>query len=197
MEKLVALGAIALTTLTYSTPAAAQARVVLAPPPLVVQVDPQNSLQWVVESRLEQTRLEEEAKAQETLETNTVKLNQVIEALTDRVGKTRYVFSGATPKGWDCSGLVKWAYSQLGVELEHSASKQQYAGQTVETPKLGDIVVFKYNGRSSAYHVGIYLYPDTMIHAGGDKGDVTSIVSISKFAGNNSQVIYKRVLETE
>ena len=197
MEKLVALGAIALTTLTYSTPAVAQARVVLAPPALTVQVNPQDSLQWVVESRLEQTRLEEEAQAQETLETNTVKLNKVIEALTDRVGKTRYVFSGSTPKGWDCSGLVVWVYSQLGVELEHSASKQQYAGEAVDTPKLGDIVVFKYHGRSSAYHVGIYLYPDTMIHSGGGPGESTSIMSISTFAGKNSQVIYRRVLDTE
>lgn len=196
MKKLVTLGAIALTTLTYSTPAVAKQEVLLTVPVLTLYA-PQHSLQWIVEARQEQTRLEEEAKAQETLESNTVKLNNVIEALTDRVGKTRYVFSGSTPRGWDCSGLVKWAYGQLGVELEHSASKQQYAGEAVDKPKLGDIVVFKYNGRSSAYHVGIYLYPDTMIHSGGEAGDATSIVSISRFAGNHSQVIYKRVIDTE
>ena len=196
MKKLVTLGAIALTTLTYSTPAVAKQEVLLTVPVLTLYA-PQQSLQWIVEAKLEQTRLEEEAKAQETLETNTVKLNNVIEALTDRVGKTRYVFSGSTPKGWDCSGLVKWAYGELGVELEHSASKQQYAGEAVDKPKLGDIVVFKYNGRSSAYHVGIYLYPDTMIHSGGGPGESTSIVSISKFAGNHSKVIYKRVIDTE
>ncbi len=196
MKKLVTLGAIALTTLTYSTPAVAKQEVLLTVPVLTLYA-PQQSLQWVVEARQEQTRLEEEAKAQETLESNTVKLNNVIEALTDRVGKTRYVFSGSTPKGWDCSGLVKWAYGELGVELEHSASKQQYAGEAVDKPKLGDIVVFKYNGRSSAYHVGIYLYPDTMIHSGGGPGESTSIVSISKVAGNHSKVIYKRVIDTE
>lgn len=196
MKKLVTLGAIAITTLTYSTPAVAKQEVLLTVPVLATYA-PQHSLQWLVEARLEQTRLEEEAKAQKTLESNTVKLNNVIEALTDRVGKTRYVFSGSTPRGWDCSGLVKWAYGKLGVELEHSASKQQYVGEAVDKPKLGDIVVFKYNGRSSAYHVGIYLYPDTMIHSGGEPGDATSIVSISKFAGNHSKVIYKRVVETE
>ena len=196
MKKLVTLGAIALTTLTYSTPAVAKQEVLLTVPVLATYA-PQQSLQWIVEAKLEQTRLEEEAKAQETLETNTVKLNNVIEALTDRVGKTRYVFSGSTPRGWDCSGLVKWTYGELGVELEHSASKQQYAGEAVDKPKLGDIVVFKYNGRSSAYHVGIYLYPDTMIHSGGGPGESTSIVSISKFAGKHSKVIYKRVIDTE
>ena len=197
MKKLVTLGTVVLLALTYSTPATGhnKGEVKLTVPQLSVANKP-FSLQWVVEAKKEQTRLEEEAAYQQTLEDNTVNLNKIIEALTDRVGKTRYVFSGSTPKGWDCSGLVKWMYGELGVELEHSASKQQYAGEAVTQPKLGDIVVFKYNGRSSAYHVGIYLYPDTMIHSGGGPGEATSIVSISKFAGNHSQILYKRVLET-
>jgi cell wall-associated NlpC family hydrolase len=194
MKKHFAIGAIAIALLAYSTPAAGTQRVRLVPPPLVQQ---QTSFQWLVEHKIEQTKLEQESAHQQTVESNTEKLNNVIEALTDRVGKTRYVFSGSTPKGWDCSGMVLWAYSKLGVELEHSASKQQYAGKAVKEPKLGDIVVFKYNGRGSAYHVGIYLYPDTMIHSGGEPGDVTSIVSISRFAGKHSQVLFKRVIETQ
>jgi cell wall-associated NlpC family hydrolase len=89
-----------------------------------------------------------------------------------------------------------WAYEQLGVNLEHRASKQQSAGTKVKSPKAGDIVVFTYNGSKSAYHTGIYLTPDTMIHAGGGKGDSTSIISISKFAGKYSKVTYRRILET-
>lgn len=180
--------------MTTSTPAAASQRVILVLPSLV---KPTNSLQWIVERKQEQTLLEQEAARQQAIEENTVKLNKVIEALTDRVGKTRYVFSGSTPKGWDCSGLVKWAYGKLGVELEHSASKQKFAGEVVDQPKLGDIVVFVRDGRTSAYHVGIYLYPDTMIHSGGGPGDETSIVSISKFAGEHSKVLFKRLLETK
>jgi cell wall-associated NlpC family hydrolase len=87
-------------------------------------------------------------------------------------------------------------YGELEVELEHRASKQQYAGRAVEHPKLGDVVVFKYNGRDSSYHVGIYLYPDTMVHAGGRRGDSTQIVSISKFAGKHSEVTFRRVIDT-
>lgn len=204
MKKLITLGAIVLTTLSTSVPASGAQNVVLSIPTLA---KPQTNLQWIVDAKLKQTMLEKEAAEQQriaeqeaarklALETNTVKINKVIEALTERVGKTRYVFSGSTPKGWDCSGLTLWAYGELGVELEHSASKQQYAGTVVDKPKLGDLVIFKYNGRTSAYHVGIYLYPDTMIHAGGEAGDVTSIVSISKFAGKHSKVIYKRILDS-
>jgi cell wall-associated NlpC family hydrolase len=165
-------------------------------------------VQWLSEQKATQTLLEEqsaaaaEAKAQEearqeTLTQNTVRLNEAVQLVTDRVGKTRYVFSGSTPRGWDCSGLVKWMYGELGVDLEHRASKQQYAGKAVEHPKLGDVVVFKYNGRDSSYHVGIYLYPDTMVHAGGGRGDSTQIVSISKFAGKHSEVTFRRLIDTQ
>ena len=164
-------------------------------------------LEWLSEYKENQTLLEEQAAAaarakaqeearQEALTLNTARLNEVVQSVTDRVGKTRYVFSGSTPRGWDCSGLVLWMYGELGVTLEHRASKQQSAGKAVEHPKLGDIIVFKYNGRDSSYHVGIYLYPDTMVHAGGGRGDTTQIVSISKFAGKHSEVTFRRVIET-
>lgn len=165
-------------------------------------------LEWLSEYKENQTLLEEQAAAaarakaqeearQEALTQNTARLNEAVQLVTERVGKTRYVFSGSTPRGWDCSGLVLWMYGELGVTLEHRASKQQSAGKAVEHPKLGDIIVFKYNGRDSSYHVGIYLYPDTMVHAGGGRGDTTQIVSISKFAGKHSEVTYRRVIETQ
>ena len=165
-------------------------------------------LEWLSEYKETQTLLEEQAAAaarakaqeearQEALTQNTARLNEAVQLVTERVGKTRYVFSGSTPRGWDCSGLVLWMYGELGVTLEHRASKQQSAGKAVEHPKLGDIIVFKYNGRDSSYHVGIYLYPDTMVHAGGGRGDTTQIVSISKFAGKHSEVTYRRVIETQ
>lgn len=125
----------------------------------------------------------------------TNKLNKVISQLKGYVGKTWYVFSGDSPRGWDCSGLTMWAYEQLGYNLEHRASKQMHEGTLVKVPKLGDIVAFTYKGSKSAYHVGIYLGPDKMIHAGGGKGDRTSIVSISKFAGDYSKVTYTRILQ--
>jgi cell wall-associated NlpC family hydrolase len=125
---------------------------------------------------------------------NAKKIQTTVHNLKKYVNHTWYVFSGASPAGWDCSGLVRWAYEQMGVTLEHRASIQKHSGILVKNPKLGDIVAFTYKGTQSAYHVGIYLGPDKMIHAGGGKGERTSIVSISKFAGNYSKVTYTRVL---
>jgi len=81
-----------------------------------------------------------------------IAVNATIKKLNKTVGKTWYVFSGATPKGWDCSGLTMWFYQQLDIQLEHRASKQQSAGVETKTPKAGDLVVFKYKESKSAYH---------------------------------------------
>ena len=124
---------------------------------------------------------------------------QLTEAVLDTkqyVGKTWYVFSGSTPRGWDCSGLVMWTYSNLGIELEHSATAQMKSGEMVSEPKLGDIVSFSYHGSKKAYHVGIYIGPDTMLHSGGKKGDQTELQSISAFAGDYSTVQYTRLIKT-
>lgn len=129
------------------------------------------------------------------LQKNTKKINTVINNLEKHVGKTWYVFSGASPMGWDCSGMTMWAYSLVGIPLEHRASIQQHSGMAVKTPKRGDLVLFTYKGSKSAYHVGIYISPDKMIHAG-KKGEATSIVSISKFAGKYSTITYRRLIQS-
>jgi hypothetical protein len=79
--------------------------------------------------------------------------------------KTPYVFSGSTPSGWDCSGMVVWAYSKVGVELPHSANKQAHLGKRVSEPQVGDIVVFAYSGSTSFYHSAIYLGDNKIINA--------------------------------
>lgn len=136
-------------------------------------------------------------KKQQQIDHNVAQITSVLNKLQSRVGRTYYVFSGSQPSGWDCSGLVRWAYGELGVDLEHRASKQQSAGKAVDSPMPGDIVVFTYDNRKSAYHTGIYLSEDKMIHAGGGKGDTTEVVSISKFAGKHSTVTFRRVLDVE
>lgn len=148
---------------------------------------------------IHKAELREEARAEELrqqkLQANTERVETAIRQLKSHVGKTWYVFSGTTPKGWDCSGLTLWAYEQLGVTLEHRASKQADAGTKVTEPKVGDIVAFTYKGYKSAYHVGIYVGEDQMIHVA-NKGRVTSVDSISKFAGKYSEVTYIRLIET-
>jgi cell wall-associated NlpC family hydrolase len=99
------------------------------------------------------------------LHNNTVQINQTVAKLKKYAGKTWYVFSGATPGGWDCSGLVMWTYEQVGVTLEHRASLQAKAGTVVKEPVLGDIVAYFYPGSKNAFHVGIYVGDGKVIHA--------------------------------
>lgn len=126
---------------------------------------------------------------------NAASITKAVRALKKRVGRTWYVFSGSTPSGWDCSGLVMWTYQQMGVELEHRASLQQKAGLLVDAPKVGDIVAFTYKNSKSAYHVGIYIGNGKMIHAR-QKGQGTVIESVATFAGKYSEVTYTRILDT-
>lgn len=127
---------------------------------------------------------------------NTKKMKNVVNKLKGYIGNTPYVFAGSTPSGWDCSGLVLWAYSHFDIELEHRATKQAEAGKLTKSPKLGDIVVFRYHGSERAYHVGIYLSEDTMLHSGGKKGDVTEITNIKSYGGNYSEISYVTLVET-
>jgi cell wall-associated NlpC family hydrolase len=199
------MGSILLGLTTCVGPASADSEPVHSPkrttinsPSLLAHIEEaaeQQTLQEQIEAKQAEDRARKLAE-QQLREHNTARVNGVLNILTDRIGKTRYVFSGSTPGGWDCSGLVVWAYGELGIELEHRASKQQHAGVQVDEPKPGDIVVFTYNSRKSAYHVGIYVDSDTMIHAGGGRGDATEFASISKFAGKHSTITYRRLLQT-
>lgn len=52
-----------------------------------------------------------------------------------------YAYGGDSPAtGFDCSGLIKYVYAQLGVDLPHSSSSMVGAGYQVESPIPGDIV---------------------------------------------------------
>jgi hypothetical protein len=126
---------------------------------------------------------------------NKIAMEERISLLEAQVGKTWYVFGGSTPRGWDCSGLVKWFYGGLGVELHHGASAQKNSGVKVDSPLRGDLVSFGHNA-DSAGHIGIYISPDVMIHVG-RPGQTTSYRSISEFGKVYGEVIYTRILDTE
>ena len=67
-----------------------------------------------------------------------------------------YVWAGATPSGFDCSGLVQYVFAQLGIALPHNAAAQFHSPAAVSVPRNqlqpGDLVFF--NGLD---HVGIYV----------------------------------------
>jgi cell wall-associated NlpC family hydrolase len=147
-------------------------------------------------ARLE-AELEAEVNRQAQIKENTEKLKYAIELAKAQIGITRWVHGGSSPRAWDCSGLVRWTYAQVGIDLYHSASTQRNSGTIVTEPKFGDLVSFSYrNGRAS--HIGIYLSSDEMIHSGGRPGQKTEIRSISDWAqGNGStEIVYTRIIET-
>ena len=75
---------------------------------------------------------------------------------------TPYVWGGSAPGGFDCSGLVMWAYAQVGVSLPHSSYAQWGYGVPVSVDQLepGDLVFFDGLG-----HVGIYIGSGQFIEA--------------------------------
>lgn len=159
-----------------------------------VEHDPKGLMEALFEIQAEKTLLEQQAEQARQLEINRTKLDGMVEKLKRQVNKTWYVFSGTTPQGWDCSGLVLWAYEQVGITLEHRASLQAKAGKVTDAPTPGDIVVFTYNGSKSAYHTAIYIGDGLMIHAP-RKGEVTRIESVEQFAGKYSTVTYRNLLD--
>jgi len=127
---------------------------------------------------------------------NAKNIAKMVDEVRKRIGITPYVSSGASPSGWDCSGLVTWAYAQVGVELYHSASAQKQSGKIVKMPKKGDIVSFGWRGWDGAQHSGIYLGDGKMLHAGGHAGMRTEVADISEWAkgSGNTLVTYTRIL---
>jgi murein DD-endopeptidase len=124
------------------------------------------------------------------------RIQKVVNRLEKRVGKTWYVFSGSTPRGWDCSGLVRWTYQQLGIEVPHSANKQGHLAKGVKDPQVGDIVVWGYKGSKSYYHAGIYIGDGKAIHAGFRKGTTTQVIDVDSPAFKGSTVKFVRLIET-
>jgi peptidoglycan DL-endopeptidase CwlO len=120
------------------------------------------------------------------------KLKRVVSYLTTRVHRTSYVFSGSTISGWDCSGMVRYAYKRLGVVLPHSANKQGHVGERVSKPRVGDIVVFAYQGSTSFYHSAIYLGNGLVINAN-QMYKTTVIQPLTDF--KNSQIRFVRVIK--
>lgn len=72
-----------------------------------------------------------------------------------------YQWGGSSPStGFDCSGLVYWAYQHVGVSLPHSSYALAGMGRRVKHLRPGDLLFFSGYG-----HVGIYIGRGRMVHA--------------------------------
>ena len=73
-----------------------------------------------------------------------------------------YVWAGSSPSGFDCSGLVMYAFGQVGVAIPHNAAQQFRLGTPVDRGRLipGDVVFF-----NQLRHNGIYLGDGRFVHS--------------------------------
>jgi len=78
-----------------------------------------------------------------------------------------YRYGGASRKqGFDCSGLIQFAYARAGIELPRTAREQFQVTERLERKELrpGDLVFFRIKGRAID-HVGMYIGGGRFIHA--------------------------------
>lgn len=96
---------------------------------------------------------------------------------------TPYVYGGASPSGFDCSGFTKYVFAQFGVKLPHGATSQLGYGTEVSRDSLqpGDLVFFHstYATSAAASHCGIYVGNGQFVHSasGGNRGITVSNLS--------------------
>ncbi|MCS0604047.1 NlpC/P60 family protein [Streptomyces sp. LP11] len=74
-----------------------------------------------------------------------------------------YVWGANGPSGFDCSGLMQWAYAHAGIHLPRTSQEQRFAGHQVPLSQArpGDLVVY----RADASHVAMYAGNGQVIHA--------------------------------
>ena len=123
---------------------------------------------------------------------NHARMTSVVKYLKTRVNKTSYVFSGSSPYGWDCSGMVRWAYARFGLDIPHSANKQGHVGTRVSRPVPGDIVVMAYPGSTNFYHSAIYIGDGKIVHAHQQR-KTTVIEPLSNY--KRSQIRFVRIVD--
>lgn len=111
----------------------------------------------------------------------------------------RYVYGGASAKGFDCSGFTMYIFSLYGYSLPHSATSQWNSSGTYvarEDLQAGDLVLFcdpsRSNGKACS-HVGIYIGDGDFIHASSGSGRGVKISSLSEDYYDGYYVGAKRV----
>ncbi len=92
---------------------------------------------------------------------------------------TPYVWGGSSPDGFDCSGLVQYVYSNLGIKAPRVTYQQFQAGKKVNprNAQPGDLVFFRMESQGPG-HVGIYAGNGKYIQAP-QTGDVVKISNLA------------------
>jgi cell wall-associated NlpC family hydrolase len=92
---------------------------------------------------------------------------RVVQLALESIG-TPYEWGGSDANGFDCSGLIQFAYGRFGIRVPRTSTAQMRAGSSVEPePDLlrpGDVLGFS-TGSGPASHVGLYIGEGEFIHS--------------------------------
>jgi cell wall-associated NlpC family hydrolase len=92
----------------------------------------------------------------------------VVTVALDALG-TPYRWGGTAENGFDCSGLVQWAYAQHGIQLPRMSRAQATSGAevppVVDALAPGDILLFAAQPGGGVTHVGLYAGEGKFIHS--------------------------------
>ena len=127
-------------------------------------------------SNVSETNNSEEQQVEET-NSSTVESSSgssVVDTAMSFIG-SKYVYGGASPSGFDCSGFTSYIYKQYGVNLNRTATGQYQNGVAVDRDNLqaGDLIIFG-KSESSISHVGIYMGDGMIVHAANPSRGVTT-----------------------
>ncbi len=113
----------------------------------------------------------------------------IIETALGQLGRP-YRYGGRDPDGFDCSGLVQFAYLEAGLIVPRDTRSQREAGKSLSLGKAqpGDLLFYRFEN-GGGLHVGLYLGDGRMIHAPAS-GRQVSLVEVA------SPIWKKRYLET-
>ena len=100
---------------------------------------------------------------------------QAVSYAESQIGKP-YVWGGAGPDVYDCSGLVMWSYAQVGVNLDHWTGYQWEEGarMAISSIRPGDLLFFATDTSdpNTIHHVGMYIGNGEMVEAPHTGADV-------------------------
>lgn len=104
--------------------------------------------------------------------------SKVVELAKSQLG-VPYEWGGTTTDGFDCSGLMQWAYEKVGKDLPRTSAAQSQEGEKVSMDELqpGDLVFMN----SPVSHVGMYAGNDQIVEAPTEGQDV-KMTDISKYS---------------
>ena len=129
------------------------------------------------------------SKSESSNSSSSVKASEVVSYAKKFLG-VPYVYGGASPSGFDCSGFTMYVFDHFGISMRHGAQAQAKLGKTVSANKnskssllnnlkAGDLVFFlDYETMDEIGHCGIYIGNGNFIHASSGSGYCVKINSL-------------------